>query len=146
MASAVEPQALPRRETFRFRAVIRYIVLAAIYFWVGVLLMLVALRGATDRAFLSAAFFIGLFGLAFALYSTTRIVVDEEGVTLMGFRSALTLPFSDIVKVDVKEGLSGLTNYEIVSRHGMLSFNSLFENHQRLLDLIVERAGLVARA
>jgi hypothetical protein len=128
-------------ETFRPRAALRTVVLAADTLWIGVFLALAMMRGATGSAFLSAAFFIALFSGCAMFYSRLAFTVSEEGLTVRNLGSERTFAFDDILRVDVLPGLMG-TSYSVRTRLGSLSFSSLLSGHQRLCELIVRRARL----
>ncbi len=128
-------------ETFRPRAFIRWLVLGADYFWLAMLFLLIALRGATDAAFLGAAFFIALFTICGLFYSQTAIVVTRDGLMYRGLVSRRAFGFDEILRVQARPGLVG-TDYDVMTRRGFLQFSSIFQDHRRLFELIVERAGL----
>jgi hypothetical protein len=128
-------------ETFRPWAALRGVVMAADTLWIGVFLALSMMRGATQSAFLSAAFFIALFSACALFYNRLAFVVSEAGVTVRSLATERTLRFEDIVRVDVLPGLIG-TSYAIRTRAGSLTFSSLLAGHQRLCSLIVNGAHL----
>jgi hypothetical protein len=82
-----------------------------------------------------------MFSALAVFYHSMTIEVTGEGVAVRGLRSLRMVPFSEIVRIDVKPGLFQ-TNYAVRARHGLLSFTSLFGGHRRLLELIVERSRL----
>ncbi len=129
-------------ETFRPRAVLRTLVLAADTLWIGVFVALLALGGATNSAFLSAAFFIALFTACSMFYGRLAYTVSDTGLTVRTFSAVRHVPFDDILRVDVLPGLLG-TSYAVRTRFGSLQFSSLLGGHERLFHLIVGRAGLV---
>ena len=128
-------------ETFRPRAALRTVVMAADTLWIGVFLSLAAMRGATSSAFLSAAFFIALFSGCAWFYNRLAFTVSEDGLTVRTLAEERTVSFRDIVRVDVIPGRLG-TSYSVRTRLGSLSFSSLLSGHERLCSLIVGRAGL----
>ena len=128
-------------ETFRPWVALRTVVLAADTLWIGVFFSLALMRGATQSAFLSAAFFIALFTACAMFYSRLAFTVSEDGLTVRTFGAERTFPFDDILRVEVQPGLVG-TSYAVRTRLGSLSFSSLLSGHQRLCSLIVRRAGL----
>jgi hypothetical protein len=128
-------------ETFRPWAALRTVVLAADTLWIGVLLALALMRGATGSAFLSAAFFIALFTTCSLIYNRLAFTVSESGLTVRTLASRRTFAFDDILRVDVLPGFIG-TSYAVRTRLGSLQFSSLLAGHQRLCNLIVRRAGL----
>ena len=128
-------------ETFRPRAVLRTVVLAADTLWIGVFLALLGLHGATHSAFLSAAFFIALFTACSMFYGRLAYTVSDSGLTVRTFAAIRHFSFDDILRVDVLPTLLG-TSYAVRTRLGSLQFSSLLGGHERLCHLIVRRAGL----
>lgn len=130
-------------QTFRPRAEIRWVVLGADYFWLFILFALIALRGASDAAFVGTAFFIALFTVCGLFYSQTAIVVTADGVVYRGLVERRMFGFDEILRVQARPGLVG-TDYDVMTRRGLMQFSSIFKDHKRLFDLIVERAGLLS--
>ena len=128
-------------ETFRPWVALRTVVMAADTLWIGVFLALAVMRGATQSAYFSAAFFIALFTACSLFYNRLAFTVSEAGLTVRSISVEKTLPFDDILRVDVQPGLIG-TSYAVRTRLGSLTFSSLLSGHQRLCNLIVDRAGL----
>ena len=128
-------------ETFRPRALLRTVVLAADTLWIGVFLALVVLHG-NNSAFLSAAFFIALFTTCAMVYGRLAYTVSDTGLTVRTISAVRHFSFDDILRVDVLPGLIG-TVYAVRTRLGSLQFSSLLGGHERLCHLIVRRAGLV---
>ena len=128
-------------EVFRTRSWLRYSVLLAIAFWVFMFFCLVALRGSTAKGFEGVAFFITLFTLLAVFYNNTSIEVTGESVIMRGIMGFRLVAFEDILKVEVKPGFLQ-TTYAVRARRGFVLFTSLIADHQRLLQLIVERARL----
>jgi hypothetical protein len=128
-------------ETFRPWMVLRTVVMAADTLWIGVFLALVVMQGATRSAFFSAAFFVALFTACSIFYNRLSFTVSESGLTVRTLSLERTVPFDDILRVDVVPGLVG-TSYAVRTRLGSLTFSSLLANHRRLCDLIVRNAKL----
>ena len=128
-------------ETFRPRALLRTVVLAADTLWIGVFLALFVLHG-THRAFLSAAFFIALFTTCAMVYGRLAYTVSDAGLTVRTISAVRHFSFDDILRIDVLPGLLG-TVYAVRTRLGSLQFSSLLGGHERLCRLIVRRAGLI---
>jgi hypothetical protein len=129
-------------ETFRPRAFIRSVVLAADTLWIAVFLALCVLRGATTGAFLSAAFFIALFTACAVFYGRLAFIVSDAGLTMRTVGAVRHVEFGDILRVDVLPSCLG-TTYAVRTREGSLQFSSLLGGHERLCALIVRRAGLM---
>jgi hypothetical protein len=128
-------------ETFRPWAALRTVVMAADTLWIGVFLALALMQGATQSAFLSAAFFILLFTTCSVFYNRLAFTVGDSGLTVRSLASQRTFSYEDILRVDVLPGIIG-TSYAVRTRLGSLTFSSLLAGHQRLCSLIVRRAGL----
>jgi hypothetical protein len=128
-------------EIFRPRSWVRYSVLGAIAYWIFMFFCLVALRGSTGRAFAGVAFFLTLFTALSVFYNNMSIEVTGDSVIMRGVMSSRLVSFNDILKVDVTPGLLQ-TTYAVRARRGFVLFTSLIADHQRLLQLIVERARL----
>ena len=131
----------PVSETFRPRAFVRAVVLAADTLWIAVFAALLSERGATSKAFLSAGFFIALFSACGWFYQRLAFTVTGTGLTVRSLSEERTIAFEDILRVDVLPGLVG-TSYAVRTRLGSLQFSSLLAGHQRLCDRIVEQAGI----
>ena len=128
-------------ETFRPWAALRTVVMAADTLWIAVFFALVLMQGATRSSFFSAAFFVALFTSCAMFYNRLAFTVSESGLTVRTLAMERTVPFDDILRVDVLPGLVG-TSYAVRTRLGSLTFSSLLAGHQRLCDLIVRRARL----
>jgi hypothetical protein len=129
-------------ETFRPRAILRTAVVAADTLWIAVFVALCSLRGATERAYWSAAFFIALFTACTFVYGRIAFTVSDGGLTVRTVSAVRYIEFADILRVDVLPGPLG-TSYAVRTRAGSVQFSSLFGGHERLCSLIVRNAGLV---
>jgi hypothetical protein len=139
--SAVEDVVQAVEETFRPRALLRHVVLLALALWFNVLLALVRHPGAPDKAFLGAFFFIALFSSCWLYYHHLAIAISGELLICRGFLRDRGMRLDDILHVDVHPGPLG-TTYDVIGRGGFVRFSSLFADHKRLLELIVNRAHL----
>jgi hypothetical protein len=128
-------------ETFRPWMALRTVVMAADTLWIGVFVALSVMHGATQSAYLSAAFFIALFSACAFFYNRLAFTVSDDGLTVRTLSLERTFRFEDILRVDVLPGLVG-KSYAIRTRAGSLTFSSLLAGHQRLCELIVRRANL----
>ena len=131
----------PAPETFRPWMALRTVVMAADTLWIGTLFALALMNGATKSAFLSAAFFVVLFTACSIFYNRLSFTVSDSGLTVRTLSLERTVPFDDILRVDVLPSILG-TSYAVRTRLGSLTFSSLLAGHQRLCDLIVRRARL----
>jgi hypothetical protein len=128
-------------ETFRPRALLRTVVLAADTLWISVFLSLCVIHGARPSAFFSAAFFIALFTACAVFYGRLAFTVSDAGLTVRTVAAVRHVSFADILRVDVLPTLLG-TTYAVRTRLGSLQFSSVVHGHERLCALIVRRAGL----
>jgi hypothetical protein len=128
------------KQVYRPRRVLAITMAAAGLLWVAVLGYLLTFDGVPLKTWLSTGFFILFFAVALAYYGRTRIVVDARGITYRGMVRTRHFSFDDIRKVDVLQG--PVTVYAIRGRAGLVHFTSFFQHHQRLAELLVERAGL----
>jgi hypothetical protein len=131
----------PAPETFRPWMALRTLVMAADTLWIATFFALAVMHGATKSAFFSAAFFVALFTACSIFYNRLSFTVSESGLTMRTLSMERTVPFDDILRVDVLPTLLG-TSYAVRTRLGSLTFSSLLAGHQRLCDLIVRRARL----
>lgn len=113
---------------------------AAGLLWVAVFVYLLTFEGVPARTFLSALFFVAFFGVSHAYYARAAIEVDAGGVTYRGMVRTERFAFADILKLDVWPG--PVTVYAIRARDRGVHFTSFFSHHRRLVELLVERAGL----
>lgn len=138
-APHVAPSSAP--VVFRPQLWLRAAVVAAVAVWVGVFFLLVAWRSALDQAYLSVAFFVLLFSALGVFYNNTSIEVTDVGLVVRGVTSFRLVPYSDVLRVEVKPGFFQ-TTYDVLARRGPVTFTNLFSGHQRLMALIVERSQL----
>ena len=108
--------------------------------WVGVLLYLFRFDGVPAQTFLTVAFFIVFFAISLAYYARSAVFVDARGVTFRGMLRTHRFAFSEIRKVQVLPG--PVTVYAVGVRERFVHFTSFFGQHRRLMELLVERAGL----
>jgi hypothetical protein len=108
--------------------------------WLFVLIYLLQFQGVPAKTFMSALFFVVFFAISLTYYARTAIVVDGGGVTYRGLMRTDYFPFRDILKVDILPG--PVTVYAVRGRGRGMHFTSFFAQHRRLMELLVERAGL----
>ena len=128
----------PSAEVFRPRPVLTFAMGTAALLWVFVGLP-DAVQGRGLKTFISALFFVVFFGVSLT-YARTAISVDGRGVTYRGMVRTDFFPFGDIQKVDILPG--PVTVYAVRGRGRGMHFTSFFTQHRRLMELLVERAGL----
>jgi hypothetical protein len=127
-------------EIFRPRKVLAAAMAAAGMLWCAVLIYLTQFDRVPARTFLSALFFVLFFALSLTYYARTAIFVDGAGVTYRGIMRTEHLSFQDIRNVDVLPG--PVTVYAIRGKGRFVHFTSFFKHHRRLMNLLIERAGL----
>lgn len=125
---------------FRPRRVFAAVMSAAAALWVGVLLYLFRFDGVPAETILTAVFFIVFFSVSVTYYARSAVFVDARGVTFRGMLRTRRYAFSEIRKVDVLPG--PVTVYAVGVRERFVHFTSFFGQHRRLMELLVERAGL----
>ncbi len=127
-------------QVFRPRRWFAAVMALATLLWVGVLIYLMQFEEVPLKTFLSAAFFVVFFAISVAYYGRTAVVVDSGGVTFRGMVRTRRFSFSDIRKVDVLPG--PVIVYAVRVNQRFVHFTSFFQQHRRLMELLVERAGL----
>ena len=130
----------PAPEVFRPRPVLAAAMAVAALLWIFVLVYLMQFEGVPAKTFISAIFFVVFFGVSLSYYARTAIFVDGGGVTYRGLVRTDYFAFGDILKVDILPG--PVTVYAVRGRGRGMHFTSFFTQHRRLMELLVERAGL----
>ena len=85
--------------------------------------------------------FIALFVAVALYYWSMRITVDEYAVTYKGLLAFHSYAFDDIIDIRVTP-VPGMTNYDVRTRFDGLCFTSMISDHEDLLRMIIDRAGL----
>jgi hypothetical protein len=127
-------------EVFRPRRSLAAVMAVAGVLWVSVLVYLLQFEGVPAQTFLSAVFFVLFFGVSLTYYARTAIFVDANGLTYRGMVRTQRFMFADIRKVDVLPG--PVTVYAIRGNGRFVHFTSFFNQHRKLVQLLVDRAGL----
>jgi hypothetical protein len=135
-----ERQPNPRRQVFRPSPVLAVLMAVAGGLWLAVLLYLSTFRGVPLKVLLSAGFFVLFFAVSFVYYARSSIVVEGRQVVYRGMLRTLRFGFHEVRKLDVLPSL--ITVYAIRLPGRFVHFTSLFPNHRRLAELLVEQAGL----
>jgi hypothetical protein len=128
--------------TFRTRLALRVAVLLAAALWGGVLVVLLGAPAAAEpQAVLGAAAFLAFFaGFSFA-YGRTWIAITPGGVVAATPFHVRPVPFGDIQRIVVRDGLAGRA-YAVVTRRGLIHFSSILEHHRELFETLLQRTGL----
>ncbi len=128
--------------TFRTRLPLRIAVLLAAALWAGVLAALLQAPASVEPpALVGAAAFLVFFAAFSFAYGRTWIAVTPAGVVAATPFHVRPVPFTDIERIVVQDGLAGRA-YSVVTRRGLIRFNSLFDHHRELFEMLLERAGL----
>lgn len=127
-------------QVFRPKRVLAAIMGGAVLLWVTVLLYLFQFEEVPTKTLLSAGFFVVFFLVSLTYYGRSAIFVDSRGVTVRGMLRTQRFSFSDIRKVDVLPG--PVIVYAVRVNQRFVHFTSFFQQHRRLMELLVERAGL----
>lgn len=136
----MRPRAPAAEHVFRPRRVLAAVMAGAVLLWVTVLLYLLQFEEVPTRTFLSAGFFVVFFLVSLTYYARSAVYVDAGGVTFRGMLRTRRFSFQDIRKVDVLPG--PVIVYAVRVNQRFVHFTSFFQQHRRLMELLVERAGL----
>jgi len=133
-----------RREIVEFRAAwtIRLAVLAATLIWILVAVEANFRTGLPASAGLTAIFFVLFFAGFSAYFWSMAYVVDEYGVTYRGATDFRHYAWEDIVQV--KDSQLPLGGWIVMTKRGGFVLSNFVRGKDRLVDLIVARAGLFA--
>ena len=129
---------VPAQE-FRAHWLIRAVALGALGVWLAAA-VLAAIFALPLRTFAAIAFFIVFFFAFVAHYWRMAYVVDEYGVTVRGPTDFNHFPWEDIEHVRRSE--IPLGGHYISTKNGGFVLSGFVDGRQRLLDMIVTRAGL----
>lgn len=136
----MRPSASAAEQVFRPRRVLAAVMAGAVLLWAAVLVYLLQFEEVPVKTFLSAGFFVVFFAVSLTYYGRSAIFVDAGGVTFRGMLRTHRFSFSDIRKVDVLPG--PVIVYAVRVNQRFVHFTSFFQQHRRLMELLVERAGL----
>jgi hypothetical protein len=130
-----------RARTFRTWLPLRVAIGAAAGFWAAAFAVLVRAPGVSPALVCGAAAFVAFFVVSAVVYGRTSITVTPQGIVAATPFRRRPVPYEDILRVVVRDGLGGRV-YAILTRRGPVHFTSLFARHRELLELILERSGL----
>jgi hypothetical protein len=132
--------------TYRTRLALRLACAAAAAFWAGVFALVLRTPGAGWQAAAGAAGFSLFFVGSYLLYARTWIAVGPRGIVAASPLRRRPVPFEDILRIVVCDGLGGRV-YAVFTRRGLVQFTSLTARHRELLETLRRNAGLdLARA
>ena len=128
--------------TFRTRLPLRLAVLFAAALWAAVLMgLLLARDEVAPQVVLGAAAFLVYFLATSVAYLRTWIRVTPQGLVSATPFSRRPVPFEEIERIVVQDGLWGRA-YAVVTRRGLVRFTSLLAHHRELFETLLERAKL----
>ncbi len=129
--------------TYRTRLPLRIAVASAAAFW-GTMLVVLARAPGMDARLAAGAGVFSLFFLVFTVvYGRWSITLTRDGiVAATAFRRRL-VRYEDVLRIVVTDGLGGRV-YAVLTRHGPITFTSLFARHRELFQLLLEHAELQA--
>lgn len=129
-----------RRQEFKALLPVRLAVLLAAVIWFGVTVVTFWLDSVPATTPLIALAFL-LFFLGYtAHFWSMRYVVDEYGVTCLGATEFEHYPWEDIIQV--RDADLPLGGWVVTTRRGGFIVSSFVARLDRLVDVIVARAGL----
>ena len=149
-SGAAGPRAEPHRSeveparTYRTRLALRIACAAAALFWAGICVAVLRTPAAGASAALAAAGFSAFFVASYLLYARTWIAVGPDGLVASSPLRRRPVPFEDVLRIVVRDGLAGRV-YAVFTRRGVVLFTSLTARHRELFETIVERSGLAER-
>ncbi len=131
-------------QEFRAAWPIRIGVLGALVAWMAVGVAALLSGAGTAAALVSVCFFVAFFLLHVFYYWSMTYVVDEYGVTYRGATAFEHFAWEDIVQV--RESELPLGGDFVATTRGGFVLSSFVDQRERLLELIVARAGLFPSA
>jgi hypothetical protein len=130
-----------RGRTYRTRLSLRVAVAFAAAFWTAVALALLRASETGSFAVFGAAGFAAFFVASWIGYQRSSITVTAEGIVATSPLRRRPVPFDDILRIVVREGLGGRV-YAVFTRRGLVQFTSLFARHRELFETLLERSSL----
>lgn len=129
-----------KQEFFRASWAIRLAVLVALMAWMLVAGALLLTADMPLYTFASTAFFVLFFLVFVAYYWSMTYVVDEYGVTYRGATDFEHFPWEEITQVEHSE--IPLGGYYVSTKRGGFVLSNFVKGRERLVELIIARAGL----
>jgi hypothetical protein len=127
--------------TYRTRLWLRVAVALAAAFWTAIALALLRAPGTAPAAVVGAAAFAGFFAASWVGYERSTITVTADGIVATSPLRRRPVPFDDILRIVVRDGLGGRV-YAVFTRRGLVQFTSLFARHRELFETLLERSSL----
>ena len=135
---------LLEHQEFRASWPIRGAVLSALLIWLGIGALAAAIGEMPMAAVASIAFFVVVFLVFVAYYWSMVYVVDEYGLTYRGATEFEHFSWEDIDHVRRSE--IPLGGYYITTKSGSFVLSDFVRGKDRLVELIIARAGLFPSA
>ncbi len=129
---------------YRTRLPLRIAVVLAALVWAAALVLLLELPRADARLVAGSAALVLFFAASALVYGRTSITVTREGIVAASAFRRRPIPWDDILRAAVRDGLGG-REYALVTRRGPVRFTSLIARHRELFEVLLERAQLRAR-
>jgi hypothetical protein len=131
--------------TYRTRLSLRLAVALAAAFWAGMVVALLRLPGSAPGAVLGSAAFAAFFIASWIGYQRSWIAVTADGIVASSPLRRKPVPFDDILRIVVRDGLGGRV-YAVFTRRGLVHFTSLFARHRELFETLLRRSALTPGA
>ena len=126
--------------SFRSRTLLKVPIVMAMAFWSTILFIVMSQTMIAEvmfpgEAYIGLLFFLYLFGVGAAYYFSLSIIVDSDGLTLIGPASFYSYGWEEILGVEVLNPY--FPGYEVSTKFGAFGFSGfVFSEHKRLYDLI----------
>jgi hypothetical protein len=127
--------------TYRTYLALRLACAAAAVFWAGMCAVLLRAPVAGWRPAAGAAGFSLFFVASYLLYARTWIAVGPRGIVAASPLRRRPVPFEDILRIVVRDGLGGRV-YAVFTRRGLVQFTSLTARHRELLETLLRNTDL----
>jgi hypothetical protein len=127
--------------TYRTRRSLRVAVALAAAFWAAMAAVLAAAPGTSSAAVAGAAALSAFFTAAWVVYARSSVTVTEDGLVAASPLRRRRVPFEDVLRIVVRDGLGGRV-YAVFTRRGVVQFTSLFARHRELFETLLERSDL----
>ena len=127
--------------TYRTRLALRLACAAAGVFWAGLFAVVLWTPGAGWQPAAGAAGFSLFFVTSYLLYARTWIAVGPGGIVAASPLRRRPVPFHDILRIVVRDGLGGRV-YAVFTRRGLVQFTSLTARHRELLETLLRNTDL----
>ena len=127
--------------SFRSRTLLKVPIVLAIVFWSCILCIVMSQTMIAEvmfpgEAYIGLLFFLYLFSVCAAYYFSLSIIVDSDGLTIIGPASFSSYGWDDVLGVEVLNPY--FPGYEVSTKFGAFGFSGfVFSEHRRLYDVIM---------